>query len=259
MKAKKRFGQNFLIDGSIVTEFIGELNPSTSERFVEIGPGHGSLTEALLPLVKQLDVIELDNDLIPVLTEQFGQTTHFSLHHQDALLFQLTDIVAPDNTIRLVGNLPYNISTPLLFHYLQQSTVIDDMHFLLQREVVQRICAKPGNKSYGRLSVMTQYYCQTKALFEVPPEAFRPPPKVTSQFVRLIPYQSIPHRVDDEQVFAEVVQAMFSQRRKTVYNTLKTKIDKQSLSQAPVDTTLRPEALSLEEIVSLTNFIIANQ
>ncbi len=217
---------------------------------VEIGPGEGALTGELLPILGQLDVVELDRDLIPVLETKFSQLGELRIHQADALKFDFCQLSHGPAQLRVVGNLPYNISTPLLFHLLDMSYCIQDMHFMLQKEVVERITAQPGNGQYGRLSVMMQYHCQTEMLFTVGPGAFRPAPRVDSAVVRLTPYRQPPVAVDPD-MLAKLVTRAFGQRRKTLRNNLKGLLDADTINAAGIDPGVRPERLSLEDFARL--------
>ncbi|MGD8926383.1 MAG: 16S rRNA (adenine(1518)-N(6)/adenine(1519)-N(6))-dimethyltransferase RsmA [Thioalkalispiraceae bacterium] len=243
---RKRFGQNFLHDQNIINKIVTAINPKTEDDIVEIGPGRGALTMPILDTVKHLDVIEVDRDLI-----QWWQDKHISnlsIHAVDAMKVDLCSL-RPGKKLRVIGNLPYNISTPLLFHFFKHIGCIIDMYFMLQKEVVERIVAQPGSKTYGRLSVMTQFYCQAQLLFTVSANAFNPPPKVESAIVQLIPdnrYQQV-----DPDAFAKVVQQAFSQRRKTLRNCLKGWFDAAQLQELGIDPTARAETLELADFVRL--------
>ena len=249
-QARKRFGQNFLSDNHYIQRIVESIAPQATDRLVEIGPGLGAITEHLIDKVSELHVVELDRDLIPRLEQKFASYENFTIHHKDALKFNFAEL-AGSNPIRVVGNLPYNISTPLIFHLLSQRQFIDDMYFMLQKEVVERICASPGTSAYGRLSVMTQYYCQADMLFLVPPGAFQPPPKVDSAIVRLCPYTELPHPVSDEALLNKIVTAAFGQRRKTLRNSLKPFINEKGLQDLGISPTERAEQLSLADFVKI--------
>lgn len=249
-RARKRFGQNFLHDPGVIGRIIAAIAPAPGDHLVEIGPGHGALTQPLLASGGRLDVVELDRDLIAGL-RQMGHG-RLIVHQGDALAFDFSTLVEPGERLRLVGNLPYNISTPLLFHLLEQPEVIADMHFMLQLEVVQRMAAGPGGGDYGRLSVMVQYRCRVEPLFRVGAGAFRPAPKVESAVVRLVPHRTPPVDVGDERLFARVVALAFSQRRKTLRNTLRGLLDESAIRAAGVDPGARPETLGLERFAALS-------
>lgn len=252
-QARKRFGQNFLQDTRIIDDILAHAHPQTGEHWVEIGPGLGALTQPLLNRGVELDVVELDRDLVTHLRQQFADHPHLTIHSTDALKFDFGALAKAEQKLRIIGNLPYNISTPLMFHLLETTRCIEDMHFMLQKEVVSRICAVPGGKQYGRLSVMMQYFCDTEYLFDVPPESFDPAPKVMSAIVRLIPHRQPPVVVDDFKVFSHLVTQAFSQRRKTIRNALKTLLSEAQISALDIDATLRAEAVTLEEFAKLSN------
>jgi len=251
-KARKRFGQNFLTDQSVIDDIIAAIDPKVGEHLVEIGPGHAALTLPLLKNSNKLDVVELDRDLIPLLKARLAAFSHLTVHEADALSFDYRRLLERDEKLRIIGNLPYNITTPLLFHLLEQATHIEDMCFMLQKEVVQRICAKPGNKQYGRLSVMVQYQCQTEMLFIVPPEAFDPAPKVESAIIYLRPLGEFVGGDLCKKSLGILVTQAFSQRRKTIANTLKKIVSKSMLEAQGIDVEQRPETVSVEQYVALT-------
>lgn len=250
---KKRFGQNFLNNGRVIQQIVSAIHPKADQHLIEIGPGEAALTEPLLENVQKLDIIEIDNDLIRPLTEKFGHFPAFNLHHTDALTFDYATLVAPGETVRVVGNLPYNISSPLLFLLLDYAEQIEDMHFMLQKEVVERITATPGNKTYGRLSVMLQYFCHTEYLFTVSPDNFTPPPKVDSAIVRLVPYRTKPYTVEDESLFADIVKQAFSQKRKTLRNNLKGWLTAEQIEACGIEPSIRAEQMPVADFVTLTN------
>lgn len=256
---RKRFGQNFLHDHNIIYNILSSLQAKPGEHWVEIGPGMGALTEPLLNLGLRLDVVELDRDLVSLLKDKFKQHANLEIFSADALRFDFSALVKNNEKLRIIGNLPYNISTPLMFHLLDNAQCIDDMHFMLQKEVVDRICAVPGSKKYGRLSVMMQYYCATELLFDVPPESFDPAPKVMSAIVRLVPHQQPPVEVNDITMLNKVVVQAFSQRRKTLRNSLKKLIEEDAIIALNIDPTLRAEALSLADFAKLSNLLIQEE
>lgn len=249
-KARKRFGQNFLHDPGIIGKIVNAINPNETQHLVEIGPGKGAITQELLPLAGMLDAVELDRDLIKLLNTQFADQQNFRLHNNDALKFSFCDL---GQQLRIIGNLPYNISTPLLFRLLDQAECIADMHFMLQKEVVDRIVAQPGSKTYGRLSIMLQLRCAVSALFHIGPGAFNPPPKVDSAFIRLIPHQQSPYVIHDQKLLATIVTQAFSQRRKTLRNTLKKMLPVNIIEEAGIDPGIRAEQLSPTDFVTLAN------
>ncbi|BCN92851.1 ribosomal RNA small subunit methyltransferase A [Thiomicrorhabdus immobilis] len=254
-KHKKQFGQNFLNNGRVIDQIVAAIRPKPENHMVEIGPGEAALTTPLIDVVKRMDIIEIDNDLIGPLKIRFASKPAFNLHHTDALAFDYSTLLEfePDQPLRIVGNLPYNISSPLMFHLLKFSDHIQDMHFMLQKEVVDRITAEPGIKAYGRLSVMIQYACETEYLFTVGPENFTPPPKVDSAIVRLLPYKTKPFVADDEADFAELVKQAFSQKRKTLRNTLKGYLEVEQIEACGINPTARAETVSVEKFVELAN------
>ena len=252
---RKRFGQNFLHDHNIIYNILSSLNAKPNQHWVEIGPGMGALTEPLLALGLQLEIVELDRDLVAYLKDKFKQQPQLHIHSADALKFDFSALAKNDEKLRIIGNLPYNISTPLMFHLLDNATCIEDMHFMLQKEVVDRICAAPGSKKYGRLSVMMQYYCATELLFDVPPESFDPVPKVMSAIVRLIPHQQPPVAVNSLKMLNRVVVQAFSQRRKTLRNSLKKLIEEDAIFALGIDPNLRAEVISLADFARLSNLL----
>ena len=247
--AKKRFGQHFLHDAHIVARIVAAFAPKPADRVVEIGPGPGALTRPLLEILPQLHVVELDRDWVARLAQDYP-STRLHIHAADALRFDFAALASAGGKIRLIGNLPYNISTPLLFHLIAQRHAIQDMLFMLQREVVERLLAAPGGKDYGRLSVMVRWYCDVERVLNVGAGAFRPPPKVESAVVRLRPRP--PRAVIDEARFAQVVQAAFSTRRKTLRNSLRAYVTPEAMQAAGIDPSRRAETLSLEEFARLS-------
>ncbi len=255
-KHKKKFGQNFLNNGRIIDQIVACIYPKADQHIVEIGPGEAALTAPLLAKVKKLDIIEIDNDLIGPLTDKFGDLPAFNLHHTDALTFDYLSLLAPEEkSLRVVGNLPYNISSPLMFHLLTYADKIQDMHFMLQKEVVERITSVTGKRSYGRLSVMMQYACETEYLFTVGPENFNPPPKVESAIIRLTPFHQKPFVADCEKTFAKLVKQSFSLKRKTLRNNLKGLLDASQIEECGIDPGIRAERLSVEQFVIMANFL----
>jgi len=255
---RKRFGQNFLHDSSVIDRIVRAVAPKTGQKLVEIGPGLGALTLPILQQLGRLQVVELDRDLIPKLEALCADQGELTVHSADALKFDFAALCDENEKLRLVGNLPYNISTPLIFHLLQSVERIHDMHFMLQYEVVQRMAAPPGGRDYGRLSVMSQYYCQVQALFTVRPGAFNPPPKVNSAIVRLTPHQEPLVEVGEVELFAKVVRQAFSQRRKTLRNTLRPLLSAEAIESCDIDPSLRAESLSLAQFASLSRYYSAH-
>ncbi len=258
-RARKRFGQNFLQDSHVIDKIVRAIRPASDECLVEIGPGMGAITEPLLDTTGKLHVVELDRDLIPILRTKFFNYPGFQIHEGDALKFDFTQLLEPDQRLRIVGNLPYNISTPLIFHLLSYHERVQDMHFMLQKEVVERLAAVPSTSDYGRLSIMTQYYCKVEPLFIVGPESFSPAPKVESAIVRLSPYIDLPHPAKDLPTLQRVVREAFSMRRKTIRNTLKKLMSAEQLEALDIDTQLRPEVLSLPDYVRIADAVYAHQ
>jgi 16S rRNA (adenine1518-N6/adenine1519-N6)-dimethyltransferase len=252
IQPKKRFGQHFLHDRSVVQRILDAFDPQPGETLVEIGPGPGALTRPLLERCAPLHVVELDRDLAAHLRSDFP-AGKLIVHEADALRFDFCALAPTGGKLRLIGNLPYNISTPLLFHLLDQATCIQDMLFMLQKEVVDRLAAAPGGKDYGRLSVMIQRQLRVEKLFDVPPGAFTPPPKVDSSVVRLVPHTVPPIQVRDADVFAQVVRAAFAQRRKTLRNNLKGLLTSDTLESLGIDPQRRAETLTLAEFAALAN------
>lgn len=251
---RKRFGQNFLTDESVISRIIDAIQPRKDQHLVEIGPGKGVLTQFLADRCQQLDLIEIDRDLVVLLEKNYLGTTHVVIHQLDALQLELACLNAAqyDGKLRLIGNLPYNISTPLMFHLFDQAELIADMHVMLQKEVADRLSASPGSKKCGRLSVITQYRCKVCHLFDVAPESFNPRPKVWSSFIKLIPHQQPPVDIESFTLFNTVVTQAFSQRRKTIRNTLSKLMTAEQISSVNIDPGRRAETLSLQEFADLT-------
>lgn len=249
---RKRFGQHFLTDTTLVDRMVRAIAPTDDQIVVEIGPGQGALTLPLLDRLNHLQVVELDRDLISRL-ERTIAAPRMTIHAADALKFDFRSLAKDGKKIRVVGNLPYNISTPLMFHLLDQADCIEDMHFMLQKEVVDRLTATPGTSDWGRLSVMVQYYCQNDYLFFVPPEAFSPPPRVDSAVVRLTPLAEPAVKATDFGIFRQLVNQAFTQRRKVISNALKSWLTAEQIVAAGVDPGKRPDAIGLTEFVNLAN------
>ncbi len=251
--ARKRFGQNFLHDHSVIANILANLQTKAADHWVEIGPGLGALTAPLLDKNITLDVVELDRDLVGLLRTKFKDKPNLTIHSADALKFDFAKLAKPDEKLHIVGNLPYNISTPLLFHLLDNAGYIAAMYFMLQKEVVDRICAVPGSKKYGRLSVMVQYHCTAECLFDVYPESFDPAPKVMSAIIKLNPHLTPPVVVNDKAVFKQLVTQAFSQRRKTLRNSLKTLVSEKGFVSLGIDPNARAETISLLDFANLSN------
>lgn len=261
IRPRKRFGQHYLRDDRVIQRLVAAIRPTAADCLVEIGPGLGALTKPLLQAVGQLQVVELDRDLIPRLEKNCAGLGELQIHQADALRFDfatLSPTTPSQQQLRIVGNLPYNISTPLLFHLLAQAEIIRDMHFMLQQEVVNRLAAQPGNSDYGRLSIMVQYRSQVEPLFSVAADAFNPPPQVQSAVVRLEPYPHPPQPAADETRFAALVAQAFNQRRKTLRNSLRGWLSADAISAVGIDPSARPETLSLAEFVALSNHSTQN-
>jgi 16S rRNA (adenine1518-N6/adenine1519-N6)-dimethyltransferase len=254
-QARKRFGQNFLQDQAIIDDILAAISPSENDHMVEIGPGQGAITAPLVDSGATIDVVELDRDLIPILEKKFSGKSNLTIHAADALNFDFSSLVSNDAPLRVIGNLPYNITTPLLFHLLDQAEHISDMCFMLQKEVVERICAQPGTKSYGRLSIMIQYYCEAELLFIVPPEAFDPIPKVDSAIIYLKPLAKPRGGDSDVSVLNKLVTAAFSQRRKTLSNTLKNIVSSEQILAVGLQPEQRAETVTIEQFVALANSV----
>lgn len=251
---RKKFGQHFLTEPHYIDLIIQAINPKQNELLVEIGPGLGALTSEIIKFKTNLHVIEIDNDLVAKLQQQFANNT-LKIHHADALKFNFHQLGNSTNPIRVFGNLPYNISTPLLFHLFNYLDCFTDMHFMLQKEVVDRLAAKPNSKQYGRLSVITQYFCHVEKLFDVPAHVFHPPPKVASTVVRLLPHQQPPHPAHNLVTLQHVTRLAFGQRRKTIRNSLKPLLSSEQLIALSFDPTARAEQLSLADFVKISNFL----
>ncbi|MDD5242201.1 MAG: 16S rRNA (adenine(1518)-N(6)/adenine(1519)-N(6))-dimethyltransferase RsmA [Sulfuricella sp.] len=250
---RKRFGQNFLTDQGIIQSIIRTINPKPDDVMVEIGPGLGALTDPLLKILPHLHVVEIDRDIIARLENNYPKTK-LTIHAGDVLKFDFSTL---GKRIRVVGNLPYNISTPILFHLSEYVGNIIDMHFMLQKEVVERMVAAPSTPEYGRLSVMLQYRYAMELQFIVPPDAFQPAPKVESAIVRMIPYADLPHPAKDEALFGAIVTAAFGQRRKVLRNTLKAYLDNAGFEALGIDPGLRAENLGVAEFVAIANYCSA--
>ncbi|MBK7550124.1 MAG: 16S rRNA (adenine(1518)-N(6)/adenine(1519)-N(6))-dimethyltransferase RsmA [Rhodoferax sp.] len=249
--ARKRFGQNFLIDHGIIGAIVSAIDPKRGETVVEIGPGLGAITEPLMARVDHLHVVEIDRDLIARLKKQHTPE-RMSIHEGDALAFDFASI---GKDLRLVGNLPYNISTPLLFHLAEYVDIVRDMHFMLQKEVVERMVAEPGDADFGRMSVMLQYRFWLEWLIDVPPESFDPPPKVQSAVVRLIPKPQSELNAKSQEKLSQVVLTAFSQRRKMLRNTMKSLLSEAAFAELGINPTCRAEDVAVEDYVRIANYL----
>jgi 16S rRNA (adenine1518-N6/adenine1519-N6)-dimethyltransferase len=253
--AKKRFGQNFLHDDYIIDKIVSAIGPKQEDNLVEIGPGLGALTEPVAELVDHFTVVELDRDLAARLRTHPFLNSKLNVVEQDALKFDFGQLADSGKKIRVVGNLPYNISTPLMFHLFKYCEHIQDMHFMLQHEVVKRLCAGSGDKLYGRLSVMAQYYCSAVPVVMVPPSAFKPAPKVDSAVVRITPHPEPKVKLKSIDSLQTVVTAAFNQRRKTIRNSLKNLLDEQQIITLGINPEYRAEKLTLEEFAKLADVV----
>jgi 16S rRNA (adenine1518-N6/adenine1519-N6)-dimethyltransferase len=253
---RKRFGQHFLRDQAIIQRIIAVLAPKSNEHLVEIGPGQGALTVPVLSQVKQLEAVELDRDLIPPLQERSLNAGKLHIYAADALEFNFASIKNDEKRLRIFGNLPYNISTPLIFHLLSFTTVIEDMLFMLQKEVAERLAAREDTEHYGRLSVMVQYHCQVELLFDVPAQAFHPPPQVQSSIVRLVPHREPVYLAKDYSLFEKIVKHAFGQRRKTLRNSLKDLITDEMWEGISIRSNRRAETLSVKDFIEIANSVM---
>jgi 16S rRNA (adenine1518-N6/adenine1519-N6)-dimethyltransferase len=244
MVVRKRFGQHFLHDPAVIRRIVDAVAPTSGERVVELGPGRGALTWSLLERAKDLDVIEIDRDLARALEADLRAPGHLRVHVENMLETDFVRLRAAGPPLRIVGNLPYNISTPVLFHLLRQRSAIADMHFMLQKEVVNRMAAAPGGKEYGRLTVMLAAYAEVESMFDVGPGAFQPRPKVWSAIVRLRPSLLPRFAIGDDGVLKSLVAAAFSHRRKTLRNGLKGLLTSGDIEACGIDPQLRPESLA---------------
>ncbi|WP_413459014.1 16S rRNA (adenine(1518)-N(6)/adenine(1519)-N(6))-dimethyltransferase RsmA [Herbaspirillum huttiense] len=254
---RKRFGQNFLTDDVVLYDIIASIAPAADDAMVEIGPGLAAMTTLLLEQLRHLHVVELDRDLVERLKKRFS-AERLTVHSADALKFDFASIPVPEGRkLRVVGNLPYNISSPLLFHLAEIAPQVQDQHFMLQKEVVERMVAEPGGKAYGRLSVMLQWRYHMELLFVVPPTAFDPPPQVDSAIVRMIPLAQ--PMACEQALLEQVVTKAFSQRRKVIRNCVAGLFTEDELRQAGVDPQARPEAVPVEQFVALANLLAVRQ
>jgi len=249
---RRRFGQNFLVDRGIISAIVSAIDPRPGDTVVEIGPGLGAISEPLLARLDHLHVVEIDRDLIARLKKQYPPT-RMTIHEGDALAFDFAGI---GGDLRLVGNLPYNISTPLLFHLAEYAGRVRDMHFMLQREVVERMVALPGDSDFSRISVMLQYRFHIERLIDVPPESFDPPPRVHSAVVRLIPRDAAELNAKSQEKLSQVVQTAFSQRRKMLRNTLKGTLSDAGFAELGIVPTCRPEDVSVADYVRIANYLM---
>lgn len=251
-RPRKRFGQHFLTDPGVIDAIIKAIAPQDDDVIVEIGPGPGAITNPISACCKHLHAVELDRDLAAGLRQQFAGNDRVSIHEADALSFDFTQL---GSSLRIIGNLPYNISTPLLFHLLGQRHVIRDMHFMLQKEVVDRMAAGPGSKTFGRLTIMLGSYLDIEALFNVDRESFDPPPAVTSAIVRMQPLPAADINIEDGELLSEIVAAAFSQRRKTLRNALRNHASEDEMQSVNIEPSLRPENVAILDWIALANLL----
>jgi 16S rRNA (adenine1518-N6/adenine1519-N6)-dimethyltransferase len=251
-RPRKRFGQHFLTDPGVIDAIVRTIDPRPQDTIVEIGPGQGAITEPLARKAGRLHCVELDRDLAAALRRRFDGRNTVSIHEADALEF---DFCSLGESLRIVGNLPYNISTPLLFHLIDNCDCIDEMYFMLQKEVVERMTAGPGSKAYGRLGIMLGCHLSVETLFDVGPQCFDPPPAVMSAVVRLMPLGSARPAIDDERLLGRIVATAFSQRRKTLRNALKTILADTELRSLGIDPGDRPESIPVSDYVALANYV----
>ncbi|MDU8924721.1 16S rRNA (adenine(1518)-N(6)/adenine(1519)-N(6))-dimethyltransferase RsmA [Pasteurellaceae bacterium LIM206] len=262
--ARKRFGQNFLHDDNVIQGIVAAIYPQNGQFLVEIGPGLGALTEPVAERVERLTVLELDRDLAERLRHHPFLHQKLNVIETDAMQFDFSRLYADEKLaeqgikLRVFGNLPYNISTPLMFHLFKYHGLIQDMHFMLQKEVVKRLCAAPDSKAYGRLTIMAQYFCQVMPVLEVPPTAFKPAPKVDSAVVRLVPHKELPHPVKDLYWLNRVCSEAFNQRRKTLRNALSALFSPDRLERLGINLTDRAENLSIADYARLADYLADN-
>jgi len=250
-RARKRFGQNFLNNEQTIQRLVSAISPQPQDQLIEIGPGLAAMTQPLLERVDKMEVIELDRDLIQRLQQLDPSCRKLIIHQGDALKFDFSDTAYAR---RVVGNLPYNISTPIIFHLLEHLPCIVDMHFMLQKEVVDRICARPGERNFGRLSAMVHSQCHAESLFEIQPQDFTPAPKVTSAFMRLSPHPQPLVSAHLRQDFAQMVKLVFTQPRKTLANNLKKTLTIEQIEALDIDPSTRPQNLHIEQLIKLTKY-----
>ena len=255
-RARKRFGQHFLTAADTIEQIVAAVAPQQGETIVEIGPGQAAITAPLAELATTLHAIEFDRDLVTTLRQRFAGRENVVIHEADALSF---DFASLGNNLRIVGNLPYNISTPLLFHLLGYKDVIADMHFMLQKEVVERMAAEPGSKRYGRLTIMLGCHLEVVHLFDVPPSAFSPPPKVMSSVVRMRPIPQPAFDINDAELLEKIVKQAFSRRRKTLRNALDGLASAEDMQSAGLNSSQRPEQIPIAGWVNLANLLADSQ
>jgi len=255
---RKRFGQHLLSNPNTINNIVKVIYPKLDEKLVEIGPGRGAITIPVLKTVGTLHAIEIDRDIAREVSAQCKDIGNLIIHQGDVLDFDFSELASIAKPIRLFGNLPYNISTPLLLHLLKYSALIIDMHFMLQKEVVDRITASVGDSNYSRLSVMIQCSYQVESLFDIHPEEFSPPPKVNSSFMRLIPNNKYQLQIKDYELFSRLVETAFQQRRKTIKNSLSKLVTEDQLNIANIHISQRPQEISILQYIKLSNELSDN-
>ena len=256
MKLNKRLGQHLLTDKTTISAITQAIAPAPKQNICEIGPGLGAITLPVLKVAGAMHAIEIDQALSEELLKQCQGVGTLTLHQGDVLKFDFHRLTKPDHAIRLIGNLPYNISTPLLFHLLQFSGVISDMHFMLQKEVAERITATPKTSEYSRLSVIMQSHHKVENLFDIAPHMFSPPPKVTSCFIRMRPDPVTLGKIRSRTLFDQLVKTAFQQRRKTIKNSLAKDVTEKELQRAGIDPRNRPQEISLQQYINLANLLL---
>ncbi len=252
-KLRKRFGQHLLIDKSVIENIVHVVHPKENQLICEIGPGKGAITFPILKKSKFLQAIEIDRDLVNYLKKYYPEHGILKIHQTDVLNFDFSTISSKTRSIRLIGNLPYNISTPLLFHLLKHKELVCDMHFMLQKEVVDRITASTGDSNYSRLSIMMQTHYNVTNLFNIRPDQFDPPPKVDSSFMRLIPTEKYTEKINNMSNFSKLIETAFQQRRKTIKNSLATLINEEQLRSSNIQPSQRPQEISIQQYINLSN------
>ena len=256
-RLKKRFGQHLLVNPATINNIVNVIRPKETDTLIEIGPGRGAITLPVLKLVGNLHAIEIDHDISKEVSAECKNIGNLIIHQGDVLAFDFNQITNMDQSVRLFGNLPYNISTPLLFHLLKFSHLIIDMHFMLQKEVVDRITASTGNSNYSRLSIMMQTNYEVTQLFDIGPEEFSPPPKVNSSFMRLVPSNIFEQQIKNPILFSKVVETAFQQRRKTIRNSLSNLANEEQLMNANIQATQRPQEISIQQYINLSNQLVS--
>ena len=254
MKAKKKFGQNFLVDRYYISKIINDINPKEENNILEIGPGKGAITEPILKKIDHISVVEIDPDMIKILKHKIG-TNNISILAEDVLAIN-DEFFKKFN--KIIGNLPYYIATEIILKLTKIYNSSSELYFMVQKEVAERITAEPSNKSFGRLSVILQYYFDTELLFEIPPEAFSPQPKITSAFIRLIRKKRVSPKVIDKDSFEQIVKVAFSQKRKTIKNNFKNILFDKDFFNLKISPKIRSEALTIDQFIKLENYITQN-